>query len=276
MVYADWLQTWLGTWCAQLRPKTRESYQDITSRIIVPSIGGIRLEDLTPEDLQPILSAQLRAGHSRQAQLVYTVLHASLRRAVRSRQLRDNPCDLIDKPSHHQQPTRALTEDEERRFAAAAGGGPYWPALALMLYAGLRRGECIALTWADVDFAAEVIRVHRSAVLIGGKLTVGQPKSSAGERIVPMCPALALALRAQREQLFARGLAARACPVVPGRDGGLIGPTCLRAHCAAAARRAGIPPITLHGLRHTFATRVYQLGLDVKSLLSSCSPSTCS
>lgn len=266
MRLSEWLPTWLETWCAQLRPTTLESYQDITSRYLVPALGEIPLEDLTPEHIQGLLNTQLLVGHERTAQLTYTILSTALKRAVRSRHVGFNPCEWLDKPSHRTADVHALTLEEEGRFRSAGPPDTYWAAIALALLAGLRRGEVIALQWRDVDLKGRVLHVRRNAVLVENKLVVGPPKSRAGFRTVPLCDTLADALSAQRVACLGKGRASPARPVVPGRSGGLLTPSTFRTHNKQVAAMAAVQDVTIHGLRHTFATRCLQRGLSLKSL----------
>ena len=83
----------------KISDKTRESYLRL-AQLVAPIIGAKPLEAITPDDIQAALIAAEETAGSRQAQLVYTLLHAAFRRAVRSKHLRENPVEAVDKPEH--------------------------------------------------------------------------------------------------------------------------------------------------------------------------------
>ena len=145
MVYDQWYSQYLQLYKRKLSPRTRESYDQVTRLYILPVLGGIRLEDVTPAHIQTAINAAADHG-GRQAQIVFAVLHAVLRRAYRSRLIPWNPVDAIDKPEHEQEKGKALD-------AADLEAVEPWIrddlALSLALYAGLRRGEICGVKWAD-------------------------------------------------------------------------------------------------------------------------------
>jgi integrase len=130
---------------------------------------------------------------------------------------------------------------------------------ATALYAGLRRGELMALRWDDVDLAAGVIRVERSYD-DKGRVEI-EPKSRAGRRTVPIVGAL-------RDELVEH-------KARQGRDGGLVFgssaetpviPSNLWRRAQRAWKRAGLEPIGLHEARHTFASVLIAAGVNAKAI----------
>jgi len=128
---------------------------------------------------------------------------------------------------------------------------------ALALYAGLRRGELMALRWLDVDLAAGVIRVERSW---DPKMKVFvEPKSRSGRRKVPIAGVL-------RDLLVEHKLGAKG-ELVLGRDGTrAFGDSALAARALRAWQGAGLEPITLHEARHTFASLMIAAGVNARAL----------
>ena len=251
MNYAQWYQTYMSLYKRRLSDKTRESYARL-DQLINPIIGAKPLEAITPDDIQAaVISAEETAG-SRQAQLVYTLLHAVFRRAVRSKHLRENPVEAVDKPDHEGKQGRAIEGVNWRRLAPIISGDV---AFALMAFGGLRRGETLALRRADVDFSAGVLHVCRQRVRVGGQLVTAPPKSAAGIRDVPISPELEPILREAVRFLLPNGL------LVP------IAPETLAHKWRDAQRKAGIvEPYRLHDLRHTYATRLVLAGVNIRVL----------
>ena len=128
-------------------------------------------------------------------------------------------------------------------------------AFALMAFAGLRRGETLALRRADVDFSAGMIHVCRQRVRVGGQLVTAPPKSAAGTRDVPIAPELEPILREAVRFLLPNAL------IVP------IAPETLAHKWRDAQRKAAIvEPYRLHDLRHTYATRLVLAGVNIRVL----------
>ena len=222
------------------------------AQLVAPIIGAKPLEAITPDDIQAaIISAEETAG-SRQAQLAFTLLHAVFRRAVRSKHLRENPVEAVDKPEHEGKQGRAIEGADWQRLAPIISGDV---AFALMAFAGLRRGETLALRRADVDFSAGMIHVCRQRVRVGGQIVTAAPKSAAGTRDVPISPELEPILREAVRFLLPNAL------IVP------IAPETLAHKWRDAQRKAGIAETyRLHDLRHTYATRLVLAGVNIRVL----------
>lgn len=251
MNYAQWYQTYMSLYKRRLSDKTRESYARL-DQLINPIIGAKPLEAITPDDIQAALVAAEDQAGSRQAQLVYTLLHAAFRRAVRSGHIRQSPVEAVDKPDHEGKQGRAIEGGDWERLSPLIVGNV---AFALMAFGGLRRGETLALRRADVDFSAGVLHVCRQRVRVHGQLVTAPPKSSAGIRDVPISPELEPLLRDAVRYLLPNGL------LVP------IAPETLAHKWRDAQRKAGITsPYRLHDLRHTYATRLVLAGVNIRVL----------
>lgn len=251
MNYAQWYQTYMSLYKRRLSDKTRESYARL-DQLINPIIGAKPLEAITPDDIQAALVAAEDQAGSRQAQLVYTLLHAVFRRAVRSKHLRENPVEAVDKPDHEGKQGRAIEGGDWERLSPLIVGNV---AFALMAFAGLRRGETLALRRCDIDLQTGVIHVCRQRVRVHGQLVTAPPKSSAGIRDVPISPELEPLLRDAVRYLLPNGL------LVP------IAPETLAHKWRDAQRKAGITsPYRLHDLRHTYATRLVLAGVNIRVL----------
>lgn len=251
MNYAQWYQTYMSLYKRRLSDKTRESYARL-DQLINPIIGVKPLEAITPDDIQAALVAAEDQAGSRQAQLVYTLLHAVFRRAVRSGHIRQSPVEAVDKPDHEGKQGRAIEGANWQRLAPIISGDV---AFALMAFAGLRRGETLALRRADVDFSAGVLHVCRQRVRVGGQLVTAPPKSAAGIRDVPISPELEPILREAIRFLLPNAL------IVP------IAPETLAHKWRDAQCKAGITsPYRLHDLRHTYATRLVLAGVNIRVL----------
>lgn len=267
MLFCSWFDAWINVWCRRLRPTTLASYKSLYRLYLQPFWADKALESITPEDVQIAVDRALDAGHGRTAELLYDVLRACFRRAVRVRHLEHSPVDGVDSPAFTRKIVSALSDEVLHVFCAEAVKQPLWPAYALMLFAGLRRGEVIALRWRDVDLP-NVLHIRQNAVSVDGCLQLGAPKSVAGLRDVPMIDPLPEILRARRVAALRTGCAGADRPViVSSATGGMVTPSGLQSGLRRMQRAVpALKGVTLHALRHTYATRLQEQGLNIKSL----------
>ena len=248
MTYGAWYSQYLQLYKRNLSPRTKESYDQVTRLYIQPTVGNVELEAVSPELLQLAINAAADRG-GRQAQIVYALLHAVLRRAYRSRLIPWNPADAIDKPEHEQEQGRALSAAD---LAAVEPWIQDDVALSLALYAGLRRGEICGLKWADVDLPLGVIHVRRQRCRAYGQLIEKQPKSRAGVRDIPI----------KRELLPILRAAYRLAP----RDWVVdVAPEAITRRWSQLQKQQGIGErYRLHDLRHTYGSRLVLDGVNLR------------
>ena len=251
MTYTQWYQQYLRLYKRKIAAKTKESYTRIQT-LIEPIIGGKELEAIKPDDIQTALVVVEETAGSRQAQIAYALLHAAFSRAVRSRHLEQSPVEAIDKPEHTSQEGRALEGEDWRTLEPVIRSDV---AYSLMCFAGLRRGEALALQKADIDLQAGFIHVCKQRIRIKGQLVTKKPKSSAGVRDVPIAPDLVPILKNATRYLLPNAL------LIP------IAPETINHRWKQTQEKVGIKtPYRLHDLRHTYATRLTLDGLSPRVL----------
>lgn len=251
MIYKLWYQQYLQLYKRKIAEKTRESYARIET-LIEPVIGEKELEAISPDDIQAALVRVEETAGSRQAQIAYALLHAAFSRAVRSRHLERSPVEAIDKPHHVSKEGRVLEGKDWELLAPVVSANV---AYALMCFAGLRRGEVLALQKADIDFKNEFIHVCKQRIRTKGKIITKTPKSEAGTRKVPIDPILTAILKTATRYLTPNAL------IVP------IAPETLNHNWTESQKAVGIKnPYRLHDLRHTYATRLTLDGLSPRVL----------
>lgn len=248
-----WVQSWIERRSIRLAPSTVSGYKGSLRRYITPSpVGALPLDEIRPEDLIVLLSPIVGRGYTRQAQLVQILIGAALRDAVRQRIIPWSPMDAVDKIRHKAKLTAWLLPDQAAQLLRTAreARDPLYPAWVLGLCCGLRRGEILGLRWSDVDHAAGVLHVRRQLIRVDGRMLETPPKTPTSIRDVPLPAMLADQLRfVQRSRHIV--------PVTPDR---------LQDALDAACSRAGVPRITLHGLRHSMAAVAATEGIPIKIL----------
>lgn len=241
------------------KPSAIRSYEAALRDYIVPRVGRIRLADLQHRDVQRIADNLLSEGRDpstiRNALMPLRVI---FRRAVEDGDLAVNPCAHLRLPAVRGRRERIASPEKAQRLLAALPerDRPVW---ATALYAGLRRGELMALRWDDVDLAAGVIRVERSYD-DKGRVEV-EPKSRAGRRTVPIVGAFRdVLVEYKARQDRDRGLVFGSSTETP------FVPSNLWRRAQRAWRRGGLEPIGLHEARHTFASVLIAAGVNAKAI----------
>lgn len=256
---------------------TWDVYRGSLDRYVLPRIGGIRLQALTPGHLDELYddleAAGGRGGRPLSAKTVANVagiLHKALADAVRRGRLKRNPADAVSPPTATKAQTEWWSVDELRRFLVHVADDELYAAWLLFATTGARTGEVAGLTWTDLDLDQGWMRVDWTLGHVGHRLTwKPRPKSRAGERTMALDPATVAALREhRRRQLEERMLAgpawnetftdwqglARADLVWTYGEGSPIHPKTLYERFLRHAVAAGLPRIRLHDVRHSYAS----------------------
>ena len=170
---------------------------------------------------------------------------------------------------------RALSAGELRALFAALEDERLRPLFITAATLGLRIGEIIALRWSDVDIGRRALTVRRTGARIGGEYVEGAPKSARSRRTISLPASIVALLRAQRAAVGEEKLRLGAAwqdggRVFPGEGGGPLGRTTIRKSLDRALKRAGLPHVRVHDLRHTAATALLRAGgslRDVQEML---------
>lgn len=248
---------WLGT-ILHLKPSTRQGYQIVLRRRVLPTWERVPLSKITHDGLVEWVNDLVRSGiSSSQIHQAAYVLSSVCRHAVQTSRLARNPMTGVRLPRLQAQKDHMfLTHEQVGKLAAAAGR--YSTLIRTLAYTGLRWGEVSALRVRDVDLSRRRMDVRRAFADIGGRVVEGTPKSHQA-RTVPL----------------PRWLAAELAPLVDGKDlddlvftspdGGPLRKSNFRRRAwAPAVRAAGLDGLTPHGLRHTAASLYISAGTPPK------------
>lgn len=242
----DYLSDWLALRSGGLRARTVESYRSLIRLHVAPMIGSVPVDQLSNRDIRPTLARIAAEGHTRTAELCYVMLKAALV------DLDTNPMKGVPRPLHIQQTPEPWTDEQISAYMAALPGHPHGLALAFGLVCGLRRGEICGLRWQDIDWdTSELLITNQRMRLDNGQTVDAPPKSRASNRRVPVPEPLMARLRRARQ--------------LSGYIDG-ISPSGLDAAHRALVARLQLPPIPLHGLRHSMATACIRHGGEMRAL----------
>ena len=252
MNYAAWYDQYMAVYKTNLAPRTREEYDRQQRKYLAPILGAKELSEITPEDVQLCLVLAADRGGPRQSQAVYSLIHAVMRRAYRSRLIVFNPVDALDKPEHNQEQGKMLTSAD---YAAALPFIRQELAVSLALYAGLRRCEISGLQWGDVDLGAGLLRIRRQRQRSRKEILVRVTKSGAGLRDVPIAPDLRPLLK-HRFKLLPSAWVIPQAPEYPG-------------HLWTQMQRDELDlsqHYRLHDLRHHYGSDLILKGANIKAV----------
>src|SRR5215216_157487 len=187
----------------KVRATSHEDYRHTINKHIVPALGSVLVQRLTPSQVQAFYGEKLAGGTGAgTVQLCHQRLSQALSWAVRMGLVLRNVCDVVDAPRVKTAQTRVWTTDEARRFLDGAGN--WQPFFAMMLSTGLRKGECLGVRWADINFDARTLAVQRSVVILGGKAHIQEPKTASARRTVKLPTETVAVLREHRTRQLER------------------------------------------------------------------------
>lgn len=188
--FAEVADAWLGT-KTRLAPRTRQRYEEILRVHLLPPFAARRISDICEDDVVRLIAEAQAAGSSAgTARKALVVLSGVLNHAVRRGMISANPVKRLqrgERPMVERREMRILDSDGIGRLLAAADDR-YWSLLATALFTGLRLGELLGLTWADVDLAVGHLKVRKQLDRGGARV---RPKTERAIREVELMPALA-------------------------------------------------------------------------------------
>lgn len=246
MTLGAWLDTWMTLYVlpTDLAENTKKCYNRAV-RAVPPELSSRDLHELSPLDLRRWL-LQVAREHPRAAQLDRVMLHKALTLAYKAGEASPGLCDpdLLPQVKHKPAKAAVLNYDQLRAYMAAALHTEAAPVL-LLCCCGLRRGEAMGARWQDIDTRTGTLsitcqRAGREALPL---------KTKTSQRTIALPNMLLQYLRSRRQ------LAGWVCDLSQQRI--------YTAH-RQALREADCPAVTLHGLRHTFATLAVLDGVPIK------------
>jgi integrase len=274
-------EAWLAAQ-TQLRPRTRELYRMHLKNHVYPSLGRVWVHQIREDDLTALIGEMREAGLSGYtAKGVLTPLGRVLNSAVRKRILASNPMSRLERgerPAVERREMRTLDTAEVGKLLDACGD-THRTLIATAVFTGLRQGEVLGLTWADVNLDAGIITVRKQLDRHGQRVA---PKTVHARRDVELFPALVKMLRGHREGAFARGQAkpddfvfasAAGTPLHyrnvvrrgldPAAEKAKLIPTAKERKAAKARGEDGRTGLRWHDLRHTYASLLILQGANV-------------
>ena len=268
----DYLEHWLEeVQKPAIRTSSYVKYRKLIYTYIIPAVGKVQLQKLTPQRVQSLYTGKLKEGLSpKTVQSIHGVLHKALDNAVKWNLIARNVCDVVSPPRVPQTEKQVLTVQQARILLDHVRKHRLEVLLTVALTTGMRRGEMLALRWSDINLEDGSIQVKRTVDYITHYGYVEtEPKTARGRRkillssfVVEMLNAHRLAQMEQRQQAGEKWIDKNL--VFCGLLGDFFNPNYLLRVFKKILEDAGLPRMRFHDLRHSAATILLSMNVHPK------------
>ncbi|MEY8404534.1 site-specific integrase [Oscillospiraceae bacterium 44-34] len=271
----QWMDIWFENYAKiKVRPTSHQTYRGYIDNHIKPNIGKIQLNKLTTLELQKLYQKLLSRGRvdrieakgqpkglsPKTVRNIHQVISSAMDFARSQKLIAVNPADSCALPKLEHREMKTLPAEQLASFLREAKESGVFEMYYIELATGLRRGELLGLKWEDLDLEQGTLRVQRQVSRINGEVVEAPLKTKNSYRTISLGEDAVGILKEQRKKCGGSEY------VFPSPTGGPISPDSVIQMLHRVLKRAGLPKVRFHDLRHTFATVALQNGVDIKTV----------
>ena len=280
LTVGDWLELWKREYTGDVKPSTAYLYGRNIDQYIIPHLGAVKLETLTPLQVQELYNRLqtpdkegVRPLSAKTIRNVHGVFHKALEQAVQAGYIRANPASASKPPKAAKPEIRPLDTDQVSAFLKAIQGHPHEYLYQITIFTGLRQGEVLGLTWDCLNMERGTLLVKqqlRREQQKGGQYYFSTTKNSRS-RVLTLAPSVVRLFRLQK--IKENGMRTKAGE--HWQETGLIFTTEVGSRLSyrtaydcfkRVVAKIGAPDTRFHDLRHTYAVMAIQSGDDIKTV----------
>ena len=271
----QWMDVWYENYAKiKVRPASHQTYRGYIENHIKPNLGSVPLNKLSSLELQKFYKKLLSRGRVTRLEAknqpkglspktvrnIHQILESAMRLAMEQKLIIKDPTAGCALPKVEKKEMKTLPAEQLTSFLREAKESGVFELYYLDLATGLRRGELLGLKWTDIDLEKGELQVKRQVARTEGKIVEAPLKTKNAYRTLPLAEDALQVLKQQRKK-------AGSSPwVFPSPNGGPISPDSVLHKLHGVLKRAGLPQVRFHDLRHTFATLALQNGVDIKTV----------
>ncbi|MGX7149318.1 tyrosine-type recombinase/integrase [Enterococcus ureasiticus] len=267
--FGEWSQIWMTTIMApKIKDSTFASYKNKIDLHILPFLEHRPLKKIVPDDIEQLISQLSGRLSASSVHVIFRIVKSCFEAAKDRAYIYSNPCEDVTLPKVNKEKVRALTRAEHKAIEQVSLQTKKGLPILIALETGMRIGEICALKWEDIDFQSSIIHVNRTKQRIclpddsGNKTQIIEtaPKTPNSNRFIPISLKLKKSLLTWKEDSQS--------PFVIANGDHAIEPRTVSYRFEQIKQQLGLEGISFHSLRHTFATRCVELGVNIAAISS--------